>query len=177
MNKTINTIFLIGYMGVGKTVIGKSLSKKINYKFYDLDNYIEGIEGKKVSEIFNQENEVYFRKIENKYLNQLSSKNEKKIISTGGGTPCFENNQSIIQDTSNSIAIYLKANVDTLVYRLKNSIDKRPLISHLKNDRELRDFITKHLFERSFYYEKSDVIIKTDDTDIKNIIKLINELV
>ena len=177
MNKTINTIFLIGYMGVGKTVVGKSLSKKINYKFYDLDNYIEIKEGKKVSEIFNQENEVYFRKIENKYLNNLSSTKEKKIISTGGGTPCFDNNLSIIQDSSNSLSIYLKANVDTLVNRLKNSIDKRPLISHLKDDKELRDFITKHLFERSFYYEKSDIKIKTDDLAIKDIIKLINELV
>ena len=63
MNKTIETIFLIGYMGAGKTLIGKSLSKKINYKFYDLDSYIETKEGKKVSEIFNQKNEVYFRKI------------------------------------------------------------------------------------------------------------------
>ena len=84
MNKTVNTIFLIGYMGAGKTVIGKSLSKKINYKFYDLDNYIEIKEGKKIPEIFNQKNEVYFRKIENKYLDHLSSINEKKIISTGG---------------------------------------------------------------------------------------------
>ena len=75
MNKTIKTIFLTGYMGAGKTLIGKSLSKKINYKFYDLDSYIEIKEGKKVSEIFNQKNEVYFRKIENKYLDQLSSKN------------------------------------------------------------------------------------------------------
>ena len=177
MNKTINTIFLTGYMGAGKTLIGKSLSKKINYKFYDLDNYIEIKEGKKVSEIFNQKNEVYFRKIENKYLNQLSSKNEKKIISIGGGTPCFKNNLNIIQDTSDSLSIYLKANVNTLVSRLKNSINKRPLISHLKDDQELRDFITKHLFERSFYYEKSDIKIKTDDLELNDIVKLISELV
>ena len=80
MNKTIKTIFLTGYMGAGKTLIGKSLSKKINYKFYDLDDYIEIKEGKKVSDIFDQENEVYFRKIENKYLDLLSSKNEKKMF-------------------------------------------------------------------------------------------------
>tara|TARA_B100000886_G_scaffold175732_1_gene120405 strand:+ start:40 stop:573 length:534 start_codon:yes stop_codon:yes gene_type:complete len=177
MNNTINTIFLIGYMGAGKTVIGKSLSKKINYKFYDLDNYIEIKEGKKVSEIFHQENEVFFRKIENKYLYQLSSKNEKKIISTGGGTPCFKNNLNIIQDSSNSLSIYLKANVNTLIKRLKNSIIKRPLISHLKDDKELRDFITKHLFERSFYYEKSDIKIKTDDIELNETVKLISELV
>tara|TARA_B100000886_G_scaffold220991_1_gene153640 strand:- start:102 stop:635 length:534 start_codon:yes stop_codon:yes gene_type:complete len=177
MNKTINTIFLTGYMGAGKSLIGKSLSKKINYKFYDLDNYIEVNEGKKVSEIFNQENEVYFRKIENKYLDQLSSIKEKKIISTGGGTPCFKNNLNIIQNSSDSISIYLKANVNTLVFRLKNSIRKRPLISHLNDDQELRDFITKHLFERSFYYEKSDIKIKTDDLELNDIVKLISELV
>ena len=73
--------------------------------------------------------------------------------------------------------MYLKANVNTLVQRLKNSITKRPLILHLKNDQELRDFITKHLFERSFYYEKSDVKIKTDDIELSDIVKLISELV
>ena len=166
MNKTFNTIFLIGYMGAGKSVIGKSLSKKINYKFYDLDDYIEIKEGKKVSDIFDQENEVYFRKIENKYLDQLSSKKEKKIISTGGGTPCFDNNLDIILNSTNSLSIYLKANVNTLVKRLKNSIAKRPLISHLKDDEDLRDFVSKHLFERSFFYEKSDVKIITDDIEV-----------
>ena len=129
MSKSIYTIFLLGYMGAGKTVIGRSLSKKLGFKFYDLDNYIEQIEGKKVSDIFNEKNEVYFRKIENKYLQELLSKNEKKIISTGGGTPCFKNNLKIIQTSSNSISVYLKANIETLVKRLSHSIDKRPIIS------------------------------------------------
>ena len=164
-------------MGAGKTVIGKSLSKKINYEFYDLDNYIEIKEGKKISEIFNQENEVYFRKIENKYLDYLSSTNGKKIISTGGGTPCFENNLSIIKNSPNSLSIYLKADINTLVKRLNKSVSKRPLISHLKDEDGLRDFVTKHLFERSFYYEKSDVKIITDDLETKDIIKLICELI
>ena len=177
MSKSINTIFLLGYMGAGKTVIGRSLSKKLGFKFYDLDNYIERIEGKKVSEIFNEKNEVYFRKIENKYLQELLSKNEKKIISTGGGTPCFKNNLKIIQNSSNSISIYLKANIETLVKRLWYSIDKRPIISHIGNEDELKEFITKHLFERSFYYEKSDVKIKTDDIQLKDIVKLIKELI
>ena len=78
-----DTIFLIGYMGSGKTVVGKSLSKSINYDFYDLDNFIENMEKKKISEIFNDYNEVYFRKLENKYLKILSQKNESKIISLG----------------------------------------------------------------------------------------------
>ena len=107
-------------------------------------------------------------------FNQL---NGNKIISTGGGSPCFKNYLNIIQDTSDSLSIYLKANVNTLVERLKNSITKRPLIIHLNDDQELRDFITKHLFERSFYYEKSDIKIKTDDLELNEIVKLISELV
>ena len=90
---------------------------------------------------------------------------------------CFENNLDIILNSTNSLSIYLKANVNTLVERLKNSISKRPLISHLKDDEDLRDFISKHLFERSFYYEKSDVKIITDDIELNDTIKLIKELV
>ena len=177
MIKTINTIFLFGYMGAGKTIIGKSISKKIGFKFYDLDKYIELKEGKKVSEIFNEKNEVYFRKIENKYLQELLLINNNKIISTGGGTPCFNDNLKIIKKTSNSMSIYLKANAETLAKRLKKSIEKRPIISHLKNEDDLKGFITKHLFERSFYYEKADVKIKTDNTEIKDIVKLVKELI
>ena len=115
----LNTIFLIGYMGAGKSVVGRLLSQINGFNFYDLDEYIEVKEGKKVSEIFNENNEVYFRKIENKYLKEISLLKENKIISTGGGTPCFQNNFEIINESSNSTSIYLKANIDVLVNRLK----------------------------------------------------------
>ena len=77
----MDTIFLIGYMGSGKTVVGKSLSKSINYNFYDLDKFIELNEKKSISEIFTHKNEVYFRKIESEYLNQLISIKEKFALS------------------------------------------------------------------------------------------------
>ena len=169
----INTIFLFGYMGAGKTVIGKSLSKSIKYEFYDLDNFIELGEKKKVSEIFNDHNEVYFRNLENKYLRALSQKKEKKVISLGGGTPCFETNIEIIANTPDSLTIYLKASLSSLTKRLKDGKTKRPIISHIKSDNDLKDFINKHLFERSFYYEKADIKISTDDLEINQIIKLI----
>ena len=172
----INTIFLFGYMGAGKTVIGKSLSKSIKYEFYDLDNFIEMGEKKKISEIFNDHNEVYFRNLENKYLRALSQKKEKKVISLGGGTPCFENNIEIITNTPDSTSIYLKASVKSLINRLKNGKTKRPIISHLKSDDDLKDFINKHLFERSFYYQKADIKVTTDDLEINQIIKLIKSI-
>lgn len=176
MNKNINTIFLIGYMGVGKTFTGEALSQLIGYKFYDLDEYIEMMESKTVTEIFNQKKEVNFRKIENKYLNDLCLKKEKKIISTGGGTPCFDNNLKIINNSPNSISIYLKASVNTLVERLINSINTRPIISHLSDKDELNDFIAKHLFERSFYYERSDIKINTDGLETIDILSRIEEI-
>ena len=172
----LNTIFLIGYMGAGKSAIGKSLSKNNGYKFYDLDKYIEEKEGRKISEIFNHNNEVYFRKIENSYLKEISLIKENKIISTGGGTPCFQNNFEIIDNLPNSLSVYLKASVETLMARLKDSIEERPLISSLQDPLQLKEFITKHLFERSFYYEKSKFKVKTDDLDINTIVNLIIKL-
>tara|TARA_B100001059_G_C17813935_1_gene573948 strand:+ start:96 stop:635 length:540 start_codon:yes stop_codon:yes gene_type:complete len=172
----LNTIYLIGYMGAGKSVIGEALSSINGYDFYDLDQYIEEKESKKISEIFNENNEVYFRKIENTYLKEISFMKNNKIISTGGGTPCFKNNIEIINNTSNSVSIYLKTKVETLVSRLKETLDKRPLISNLKDEIHLKEFITKHLFERSFYYEKSKYKIKTDNLDIEEIASSINKI-
>jgi len=169
----LNTIFLIGYMGAGKSVVGRLLSQINGFNFYDLDQYIEVKEGKKVSEIFNENNEVYFRKIENKYLKEISLLKDNKIISTGGGTPCFQNNFEIINESPNSTSIYLKANIDVLVNRLKDSIDNRPIISHLTDEYKLKEFITKHLFERNYYYEKSKIKIVTDNLEPTEIVKLI----
>jgi Shikimate kinase len=86
------TIFLIGYMGSGKSVIGRNLSKSISYTFYDLDNFITTKERLTINEIFEQKKELYFRKIEREYLKELINKDEEKVISLGGGTPCYDNN-------------------------------------------------------------------------------------
>ena len=163
-------------MGAGKTVIGKALSKSLNYNFYDLDNFIELEEKKKISEIFDDHNEVYFRNLENKYLKILSQKKDKKVISLGGGTPCFETNIEIIANTPDSTSIYLKASVSSLIKRLKVGKTKRPIISHIKSDVDLKDFINKHLFERSFYYEKAEIKITTDNLEINQITNLIKSV-
>ena len=141
MNKTFNNIFLIGYMGAGKTVIGKSLSKKLIISFMILDNFIELKKRKKFLIYLIKKMKFILEKLRiNTLISYLQKK--KKIISTGGGTPCFENNLDIILNTTNSTTIYLKANVNTLVKRLKDSKTKRPLISHLKDDDDLKDFIS-----------------------------------
>ena len=166
-----NTIFLIGYMGSGKSVIGRELSKSISYSFYDLDNFITTNEGLTINQIFEQKNELYFREIETKYLKELISKDEDKVVSLGGGTPCYSNNMDLILKTTNADSIYLNRSIDFLVDRLFHKISFRPLIAHLKSKEELKEFISKHLFERNQYYLSSKKILKTNNLKIDEVVK------
>ena len=147
-------IVLIGYMGSGKSIIGKSLELKINIPFIDLDQYIADKEQLSVINIFKLKGEIYFRKIETFYLQEIINKNDSVILATGGGTPCFGNNMEILKNKSKTI--YLKTSI-------KN------LISHLSDD-DLPEFIGKHLFERAPFYQQSDFIITTDNKSIKEIV-------
>ena len=170
------TIFLIGYMGSGKSVIGKELSKRILYTFYDLDYFIEMNEKLSVNQIFDQKKELYFREIEKKYLKKLIDKDENKIISLGGGTPCYNNNMDLILNTSNSESIYLKRSIDILVERLFKKLSSRPLISHLKNRNELKEFVSKHLFERNQYYLRSKKILNTNNLELDDVVEELKKL-
>ncbi len=171
------TIFLIGYMGSGKSRIGKELSDKISYNFYDLDKFIIANEGLTINEIFEQKKELYFREIEREYLRQLISKDENKVISLGGGTPCYSDNMDLILNTNNSDSIYLNRSIDFLVHRLYNKISSRPLISHLNNKDELKEFISKHLFERNQFYLRAKKILNTNNSKVDQIIsELLNIL-
>jgi len=170
------TIFLIGYMGSGKSVIGKELSKRILYTFYDLDYFIEMNEKLSINQIFDQKKELYFREIEKKYLKELIDKDENKIISLGGGTPCYNNNMDLILNTSNSESIYLKRSIDILVERLFKKLSSRPLISHLKNRNELKEFVSKHLFERNQYYLRSKKILNTNNLKLDDVVEELKKL-
>ena len=171
------TIFLIGYMGSGKSRIGKELSDKISYNFYDLDKFIIANEGLTINEIFEQKKELYFREIEREYLKQLISKDENKVISLGGGTPCYSDNMDLILNTNNSDSIYLNRSIDFLVQRLYNKISSRPLISHLKDKDDLKEFISKHLFERNQFYLRAKKILNSNNSKVDQIIsELLNIL-
>ena len=164
-------IFFIGYMASGKTTIGKSLAKKIGFEFIDLDQYIENKEDMSVSEIFATKGEIYFRKKETKYLIELIDKDEKSIISLGGGTPCYGNNLELILMANNTLSIYLKASLKELVRRLFVDKNNRPLIAHLKTKQALLEFVGKHLFERSNYYNQVTKIINIDDKTKEQIVE------
>jgi len=154
-------LILVGYMASGKSTIGKKLSKILDYNFIDLDDFIEENERLTVSEIFKTKGEIHFRKLEQSYLKQIVTQHKKSVIALGGGTPCFYDTMDWLNQDDNTITIYLKTNLDILTKRLYLN-KTRPLISHLNNKDDLKDFIAKHLFERSFFYNKAKVVIKAD---------------
>ncbi len=166
-------VVLIGYMASGKSTLGKMLAEKLNYKFVDLDDYIEEIEKMTVSDIFKNKGEIYFRKQESFYLQEMLNTKNDIILSVGGGTPCFGNNMETILSAKNLKSVYLKASIPKLVKKLIKKKAKRPLIAHIETEEALTEFIGKHLFERSPYYSQAELIINIDSKS-KN--KIVEEL-
>lgn len=155
-------IILTGYMGSGKTLVGRTLSEKTGLPFIDLDTKISEQEGRAISEIFRTSGEIYFRKKEAEVLQeQLKSENDF-ILALGGGTPCYGNNLSVIKAKQGAKLIYLKTGLEELLKRLSAEKEQRPVISHLDSAEALEDFIRKHLFERTYYYNQSELIVSTD---------------
>lgn len=160
-------------MGSGKSVIGKKLSEVLKYDYLDLDDYIQLKEGKTITEIFKGKGEIYFRKIESKYLKEVIDNKLNTVISLGGGTPCYGENMSKIKNAKNSSSIYLKASISVLAERLFLEKNHRPLISHIHDKEELIEFIGKHMFERSPYYMQSDITIDTGQNSIDEAVETV----
>lgn len=152
-------IVLSGYMGSGKSLIGKKLAEKLNWTYLDLDEEIEKKQNMLIADVFSEKGEIFFRKTENEVLKSCLNTKENKIISLGGGTPCYGNNLNLIKENPNTTMIYLKVDVQTLLNRLQSQRHHRPLISHLEDEEKLDEFIRKHLFERQYYYMQSDLVI------------------
>lgn len=161
----------MGYMGSGKTLIASLLAKKIALLHLDLDRYIEEKEQQSIAELFKNKGEIFFRKKESFYLTQLLQLKEPKILSLGGGTPCFGNNSEIIKNAPNTYSIYLAASIKTLTERLFKEKENRPLLSHLESKMALEDFIRKHLFERNFYYRQANLVVDIDDKSPEEIVE------
>ncbi len=170
-------IFLCGYMGSGKSFIGKKFANALNYDYLDLDDHIEILEGKKIHDIFEEKGELYFRKLETKVLKDVLENSSDLVISLGGGTPCYGNNLNLIKETEGAKTVYLKASVETLTKRLYPEKIHRPVISHLEEKEELEEFIRKHLFERGFYYNQSEIIIDVNNRDATVILEELKEKV
>lgn len=152
-------IYLIGFMGSGKSTVGKQLAKKLNYGFIDFDELIEEQSGKKISEIFNGKGQQAFRNIETEILKSVSEFKDT-VVSTGGGTPCFFDNMKLMNETG--ITVYIRMSAGSLFHRLAQSKTKRPLIEGL-SDLKLMDFILDTLPEREHFYMQAQHVVKGEN--------------
>ena len=141
-------IIIVGYMGAGKTTVGRSLAKELGMQFYDLDWYIEGRMRKTVPQLFAERGEDGFRQVERTMLHE-AAEFEDIILSCGGGTPCFFDNMDYIN--SQGETVYLKASPEVLAAQLKMGKVRRPLLVGKSQDEKL-DFIKEKLAQREQYY-------------------------
>jgi shikimate kinase len=158
-------IVLLGYMGCGKSTIANRLSKTTNIPFVDLDKIIEEKSNLSINQIFEQYGEIHFRKLEHDVFVELLNSPENLIIGLGGGTPCYANNHELLKG-DNVLSIYLKASIETLFDRLVTNKSKRPLIAD-KSEAEMKEFIAKHLFDRSFYYNHAQHKVVVDGKTVE----------
>ena len=164
-------LFLVGYMGSGKSTLGKALAQNRNCTFIDLDAWIENQEGVSVAQLFEEKGELYFRKQEHYYLKKLLEDLTPKVVALGGGTPCYHNNMELLQNAANVKTIYLNASVSFLAKRLLPEKEQRPLIQHLNSESALMEFIGKHLFERLPFYQKANQSLMIEG---KTVVELVN---
>lgn len=162
-------IYLIGFMGSGKSTIGRMLAKRLDYRFIDLDEEIERDAGCKISEIFAQHGEAHFRGLEIDHLKRTTSL-ANVVVSTGGGAPCHDNNMELMN--ANGLTVYLKPDNKMLADRLMNSQGTRPLIAN-KTYNELLGFIEQTLTIRDNFYTKANVIIANPSRDVSKIVEII----
>ena len=133
-------------------------------------------EQQSIKTIFKEKGEIYFRKIERKYLEECLEGVTSTIISLGGGTPCFGDNMEYVLSVTNTASVYLQTSIGELSKRLFSQRAKRPLIAHINNQEELAEFIAKHVFERYSFYSKAKHTIKTDNKTLNEVVSEIETL-
>ena len=146
-------IFLIGFMGCGKTTLGRKLASRLGYEFIDLDHILEAQVGMTIAEYFSKFGEEAFRKLESEFLKHTKYP-EHAVISTGGGLPCFFDNMEWMN--THGKTVYIKLSPKTLADRLENEKDKRPVLNDHGED--LVAFIAGKLAERDKFYNQASII-------------------
>ena len=163
-------IFLIGFMGSGKTHWGRLLSQKLSLPFFDLDEQVAEHAGKSIPEIFAAEGEEHFRMQEKEVLHIITESHESFVMACGGGSPCYFNNIEYMQQAGTTV--WINTALEILFQRLVKEKEKRPLIKEL-SDEQLKNFISKKFADRKIYYEQADIKMDDEPVQIENLIEKI----
>jgi shikimate kinase len=163
-------IFLIGFMGSGKTYWGKALSQKLSMPFFDLDEKVAEHEGKSIAEVFKTKGEEYFRLLEKDVLHLLAENHESFVMATGGGTPCFFNNIDYLK--KQGTVVWINSSTDSLYRRLVKEKEQRPLISAIP-DHELKSYIIKKYSSRKIFYQQASVILPEENISLDHLVNKI----
>jgi shikimate kinase len=161
---------LVGFMGAGKTFLGKQLAERLRIPFIDSDKEIESQTGSTINQIFEKEGEDSFRLKEQNFIKQLK-KDQSFVLATGGGLPCYSRNMDILNDLGTTI--YLKLDASTLANRLMDNNQERPLIEENQLD-HLTLFIKEKLAVREQFYNNAEVILKPEYQTLDGILEMIN---
>lgn len=162
-------IYIIGFMGSGKSTAGRKLAASMGWGFTDLDRKIEQTEGRTIAELFSINGESYFREAEARILREIDIDTDT-VVSTGGGTPCHGDNMDFMQKTG--LTIYLKLSPEQLTTRLLESSTERPLIKNVP-DEKLNEFIREKLAQREKWYNKANIIVEGINLDMSLLRSLI----
>lgn len=166
-------IYIVGFMGSGKTTVGRKLASILGWDFIDLDKQIEINKGMSIPRIFSELGEDQFRKTESEML-RGTSKLAGAVVSTGGGAPCHDENMDFMIHAG--ITLYLKLTPEQLRSRLIHSKTERPLIKDLNED-ALLEFIKNKLTQREEFYSRAEIILEGCDVDIRHLEEILRPLI
>lgn len=165
-------VILVGFMGSGKSTLGKKVANRLGVPFIDSDSEIETHFGKSIGELFATNGESHFREIEREYIEALDLRDDF-VLATGGGMPCFSDNMERLNRTGTTF--YLERSAKELAHRLSHAKTQRPLIAGLEED-ELLSFIENKLLEREDYYRKADVVLSREEQTPEGITSILRLL-
>lgn len=163
-------IYLVGYMGCGKSTLGRSLAATLNFSFIDLDTFLEEKYFRTIPKIFAEEGEAGFRLKEQKVLHEVAAF-DNIVVATGGGAPCFFDNMEVMNNSGH--CIFLDVDTPSLVKRLMHAKTERPIIKG-KSAEELYHFIEEMMKKRRPFYEKAHFIVKGSEIRAEQILPLLN---
>ena len=165
-------IFIIGYMGAGKTTLGKHLAERLNYHFFDLDEAIETSTAYSISGYFEKFGEGSFRQIEREILLRHLD-DQDTVIATGGGTACYGENMELMNQKG--LTVYLDTAIETIMNRLSGKEHQRPMLMNIPPD-ELPAFIREHVKTRQKFYSRALIRVEGEEVDLDDLSALLQIL-